>query len=30
MPLIADIAVAMLMQVTADDQAHIGSIELAE
>ena len=30
MPLIADIAVAMLMQVTADDQTHIGSIELAE
>ena len=30
MPVIADIAVAMLMQVTADDQTHIGSIELAE
>lgn len=30
MPLIADIAVAMLMQVTANDQTHIGSIELAE
>lgn len=30
MPVIADIAVAMLMQVTADDQTHIGSIELGE
>jgi hypothetical protein len=30
MPVIADLAVAMLMQVTADDQTHIGSIELAE
>src|SRR5208282_1247391 len=30
MPLIADFAVAMLMQMTADDQTHIGSIELAE
>ena len=30
MPVTADLAVAMLMQVTADDQTHIGSIELAE
>lgn len=30
MPLIADIAVAMLMQVTADDEAHIGSTKLVE
>ena len=30
MPVIADLAVEMLMQVTADDQTHIGSIELAE
>ena len=30
MPVIADLAVAMLMQVTADDQTHIGSLELAE
>ena len=30
MPLIADIAVAMLMQVTADDEAHIGSTKLVQ
>ena len=30
MPVTADLAVAMLIQVTADDQTHIGSIELAE
>src|SRR6202035_2413519 len=30
MPLAAECAVAMLMQVTADDQTHVGPIELVE
>ena len=30
MPLAAECAVAMLMQMTADDQTHVGPIELVE
>ena len=30
MPLAAECAVAMLMQVTADDQTHVGPIEFVE